>query len=173
LTGLLGPAQRVTAMAGVAIPERVVDGELMQVEAEDNAHELIDFGECILAVVKTGFTIQKYRNPAIELYGTTGVIQMMGDDWAPNGYEMWQTETGSWQIFEETDRRWPWTDGLRHVVECIQAGVKPLITPEHGYHVLEIMLKAQAAAPDGRACEIESTFACPVWRQRWMRNRPT
>ena len=161
LTGLLGPAKRVTAMTGVAIPERVVDGEMIQVEAEDNAHVLIDFGESVFAVVTTGFTIQKYRNPAIELYGSQGVIQMMGDDWAPDGYEMWQNNVGAWQIFEETARRWPWTDGLRHFVECIQTGTRPLITPEHGYHVLEIMLKAKEAGRDGRAREIESTFTLP------------
>ena len=158
LTGLLGPAKRVTAMTGVAIPKRVVDGELIDVEAEDNAHVLIDFGESVFAVVTTGFTIQKYRNPAIELYGSQGVIQMMGDDWAPDGFEMWQNEAGAWQIFEETAPRWPWTDGLRHLVECIQTGVSPLITPEHGYHVLEIMLAAQAAGRDGRARDREYLY---------------
>ena len=53
LTGLLGPARRVTAMVGVAIPERVVDGEMTKVEADDNAHVLIDFGEARFAVVTT------------------------------------------------------------------------------------------------------------------------
>ena len=43
LTGLLGPARRVMAMSGIAIPERVVDGELIQ-SARDNAHLLLDFG---------------------------------------------------------------------------------------------------------------------------------
>lgn len=161
LTALIGPAKRVTAMTGVAIPERIVDGRPIEVEAEDTAHVLIDFGESVFAVVTTGFTIQKYRNPAIELYGSTGVIQMMGDDWAPDGYEMWQNSMGSWQIFEETARRWPWTDGLRHTVECIQTGTKPVITPEQAYHVLEIMLKAKDAGRDGRAREIESTFTLP------------
>jgi predicted dehydrogenase len=161
LTGLMGPAKRVTAMAGVAIPQRMVDGEMMQVEAEDNAHVLIDFGQSVFAVVTTGFTIQKYRIPAIELYGSEGVIQMMGDDWDPDGYEMWQNQVGAWQIFEETAPNWPWTDGLRHLVECIRTGTRPLITPEHGYHVLEIMLKAQEAGRDGRAREIESTFTPP------------
>ncbi len=83
LTGLLGPAQRVTGLVGTAIPERVVEGENMQVEADDNAHILIDFGESVFAVVTTGFTIQKYRTPAIEIYGSKGTIQMMGDDWVP------------------------------------------------------------------------------------------
>ena len=42
---------------------------------------------------------------------------------------------------EESD--WPWTDGLRHMVECIRKNTRPLVTPEHGYHVLEIMLPAR------------------------------
>lgn len=163
LTGLLGPAKRVTAMVGTAIPERIVDGETMQVKADDNAHILIDFGEAVFAVVTTGFTMQKYRSPAIELYGSKGTIQMLGDDWDPNGYEMWQNSVGAWQIFEETDPGWPWTDGLRHMVECIQQNKSPVITPEHAYHVLEIMLKAQEAGKDGQARAIESTFTPPVF----------
>ena len=67
LTGLLGPAKRVTAMVGTAIPERVVNGKKMAVQTDDNAHVLLDFGESVFAVVTTGFTMQKYRNPAIEL----------------------------------------------------------------------------------------------------------
>ncbi len=161
LTGLLGPAKRVTGMVGVAVPERMAEGSLMKLEAEDNAHVLIDFGNSVFAVVTTGFTIQRYRCPAIELYGTTGTLQMLGDDWDPNGYELWQNEVGAWQIFGEPDPDWPWSDGVRHLVECIHTGARPIVTPEHAYHVLEIMLKAQAAGRDGHAREIESTFTLP------------
>ncbi len=163
LTGLLGPAKRVTAMLGTAIPERVVDGELMRVETEDNAHVLLDFGDSVFAVVTTGFTIQQYRCPAIEVYGSHGTIQMLGEDWDPNGYELWQNDVGAWQIFKETDPAWPWTDGLRHMVECIQTGTRPIITPEHAYHVLEIMLKAMESGRDGQARSIESTFTPAVF----------
>jgi predicted dehydrogenase len=161
LTGLIGPARRVTGLVGTAIPERVVDGELMRVEADDNAHICIDFGNAVYAVVTTGFTIQQYRCPAIELYGSEGTIQMMGDDWDPDGYELWQNKVGAWQIFGETNPGWPWTDGLRHLVDCIHQGVKPIITPEHAFHVLEIMIKAQQAGRDGQARTIESTFTPP------------
>ena len=58
LTGLLGPAKAVTATMGVAIPEREVDGQMLTVEAEDNAHLLIDFGDSVFAAVTTGFTMQ-------------------------------------------------------------------------------------------------------------------
>jgi hypothetical protein len=43
--GFFGPARRVTATTGVAIPERTIDGERVRVRAEDNAHVLIDFGD--------------------------------------------------------------------------------------------------------------------------------
>lgn len=163
LTALLGPAKRVTAMAGIAIPERVVDGEMMKVDAVDNAHILIDFGEAVYAVVTTGFTIQQYRVPGIELYGSEGTIQMVNEDWAPDGYELWQNSAGCWQIFKETNPGWHWTDGLRHMVESIRDKQRPIITPEHGYHALEIMLKAQESGRDGQTKMIESTFTPPTF----------
>ncbi len=161
LTGLLGPVKRVMAMAGIAIPERVVDGEMTKVDAVDNAHVLLDWGEGVYAVVTTGFTIQQYKVPGIELYGSTGVIYMNGEDWDPNGHDVWQNDAGFWAQYKETDASWPWTDGLRHMVECIRSGERPIITPEHGYHVLEIMLKAQESGRDGQAKMIESTFTPP------------
>jgi predicted dehydrogenase len=160
LTGLLGPARRVTAMSGIAIPERVVDDELIQVGTHDNAHLLLDFGDARYAVVTTGFTMQRYNVPGIELYGTEGTIQMIGEDWAPAGYEMWQNSAGCWQIFEDQSR-WPWTDGIRHTIDCIETGTKPVITPEHAYHVLEIMLKSMESGDSGQAIPIESTFTPP------------
>ena len=129
------------AMSGIAIPERVVDGELIQVGTHDNAHLLLDFGDARYAVITTGFTMQRYKVPGIELYGTEGTIQMIGEDWAPAGYEMWQNSAGCWQVFDE-GLSWPWTDGIRHMIECIETGTPPVITPEHAYHVLEIMLKS-------------------------------
>jgi predicted dehydrogenase len=159
LTGLLGPAQRVSAMVGVARPERIVDGELIKVRSEDTAQVLIDFGNSVYGVVTTGFTMQKYRVPGIEIYGDKGTIQMLGEDWDPNGYELWQNSVGAWKTYEETNSDWPWTDGLRHLVECIQGGERPLITPEHGYHAMEIAVKAKLSGASGQALPIESSFA--------------
>jgi predicted dehydrogenase len=163
LTGWLGPARRVTAMMGTAIEERDINGRRVSIQADDNFQILIDFGNACFAAITTGFTIQKYRGPALELYGTTGTLQMMGNDWAPDGFELWQNDVGAWQLFGELDASWRWTDGLRHLVACIREGRKPLITPEHAYHVLEIMIKAMEAGKDGRTREIESTFTPPTF----------
>jgi predicted dehydrogenase len=165
LTGLLGPAKRVMAMTGVAIPEREINGRKICVEAEDNAHVLLDFGESAFGVVTSGFTMQQYRNPALEVYGTIGTIQMLGDDWDPDGYELFQNSSGCWQVFKETTPDWPWTDGLNHLVDCLRSGTTPLVTPEHALHVLEIMLKAQQSGREGRALALESTFTPPVFAE--------
>jgi predicted dehydrogenase len=158
LTGLLGPVRRVTALTGVAVPRRKIHGRLMRVEAEDNAQVLLDFGQDCFAVVTTGFTLQQYRSPALEIYGTEGTLQMLGDDWDPDGYELWQNAAGAWQVFKETTPDWPWTDGLRHMVECIHEGKRPLVTPQHALHVLEILLKARQAGRSGKTLPLETTF---------------
>lgn len=158
LTGLLGPAQRVLAATGTAVPERFVDGEWMKVEVEDTAHLILDFGDAVFASVLTGFTMQAYRSPAVELYGSEGVLQMLGDDWSPQGYEIYRSSVGHWETIPQEPAEWRWTDGLRHLVECIQEGKRPQITPEHAYHVLEIMIRAQESGRDGAAKPLVSRF---------------
>jgi predicted dehydrogenase len=161
LTGWLGPVERVTAMTGTAIAERVVKGRPMAVEAEDNAQVLLDFGGACFGVVTSGFTMQQYRSPALEVYGTAGTLQMLGDDWDPDGYEFWHNPAGCWQVYRESAPDWPWADGLRHLVECVRTGSAPLATAEHARHVLEIMLLAQESGRDGMARPVRSRFTPP------------
>ena len=158
LTGWLGPVRRVTALAGTAYPRRVVDGEEIDVEVYDNYQILMDFGDATFAVVTTGFTMERYRSPALELYGAEGTIQMLGDDWAPEGYEMWTNQLGAWAIFEEIDPRWDWTGALEHLVDVVD-GATQVIRPRHAFHVLDIMLAADRAASTGMAQDLSSTFA--------------
>ena len=158
MTARLGPARRVTALAGTAIPERVVDGEMTNVEVVDNAHINIDFGNGVYGVITTGFTIQAYRVAGVEVYGSSGTIQMLGDDWHPQGYELYRKDAGYWELHPDLDPNWPWTDGLRHLVSSIESGTPDVVTPEHGYHVLEIMLKAEEAGRTGTTQTIDSTF---------------
>jgi predicted dehydrogenase len=168
LCALFGPARRVTAMVGVAIPERDVNGRTVRVEADDNAHVLLDFGDARFAVVTTGFTMQKYRSPAIEVYGDDRTIQLLGDDWAPEGWELWRNDEGAWRLHPESDPHWQWTDGLRHLVDCVETGRPTITRPEHAYHALEIMLAAQASGREGVARTIESDFPELVYDAEWV-----
>ncbi|MFN0284020.1 MAG: Gfo/Idh/MocA family protein [Kineosporiaceae bacterium] len=164
LAGFLGPVRRVTALVGTAIRERVVDGVLTCVEADDNAQVLLDFGHETYASVTTGFTIQKYgRAPAVELYGLGGTMNMLGDDWAPRGFEQWRNDAGCWEVFDETAPGWPWADGVNHLVDCIRTGRPSLTRPEHAFHALEVILAAVASAEQGRAVDVASDFPAPVY----------
>jgi len=97
--------------------ERLAGGDVairldpVRVEADDNAHVLLDFGDSRFAVVTSGFTMQKYRSPAIELYGSEGTAQLLGDDGAPEGWELWRSAEGYWRVHPESDPHWQWTDG--------------------------------------------------------------
>ena len=159
LTALLGPARRVSCMSTLTRPERVVEGELIKVETDDTFQITIEHVGGALSTVTTAFGIQKYRGAAIEVYGLLGTIQMLGDDWAPDGIELWLNEQGSWQYLESQSRYWPWTDGLSHLVDCIITESTPYTTPEHAYHVLEVMLKSMTASSLGVTQKIDSSFA--------------
>ena len=161
LTALLGPVRRVSAMTGIAQPKRRVRNRTIRARVEDNAQITLDFGRSVFATVTSGFTMQKYRSPGIEFYGTEGTLQLMGDDWAPDGYEIWRNDAGAWQVFGETNPHWQWTAGLVHLVNCLLYRERPTVRPEHAYHVLEIMLAAQKAGRTGRAQPIRSRFKLP------------
>jgi predicted dehydrogenase len=158
LTGLLGPVTRVAAMAGICTRRRSVAGKRIRVEAPDNIHLILHFGDCVLGSLVTGYTIQRQRHAQVEIYGSEGVIQMLGPSWAPTGYELWQNSAGCWQVFAETDPEYHWTIGLDHLVESIATGAKPSLSPEHALHVTEIMIRALESAEAGAALDLETTF---------------
>ena len=164
LTGLLGPCRSVTAMTTLTRPRRVVDGEEIEVRTDDTFQILLELGGAgggVLATVTTAFGMQQYLSPAVEVYGLDGTLQMLGDDWAPDGLQLWQNSVGAWQTYHSKSRYWPWTDGLFHMIDCIRTGRRPYTRPEHAYHVLEIMIKAMTAAATGSTQQIDSTFEPP------------
>jgi len=78
LTGVLGPAKRVTAFSGVAIPERVIysgptRGQKIQVEVDDNTHMLLDFGDATFAYLDGTFCMWASKGPRMEFFGNDGV----------------------------------------------------------------------------------------------------
>ncbi|MEJ7706261.1 MAG: Gfo/Idh/MocA family oxidoreductase [Nocardioidaceae bacterium] len=159
LCGFLGPVRRVTSLMGAAVPERTINGELIKVEVADVAQVLLDFGNSRFASITTGFTIQKYgRGPGLELYGLDGTMNLLGDDWAPDGFEQWRNEAQQWEIVPEVSPGWQWTSGLTHLVECIEGSISSLTLPEHAFHVLEVMLASERSAQSGNAVDVSSDF---------------
>ena len=171
LTGLLGPAKRVSAMTGIAIPERIVANKKIKVQTDDNFQLLLDFGNQCFGTVTTGFTIQKYDVAGVEIYGSEGTINMKSDDWDPQGYDLWRNKDGYWQNHGQRSR-WRWTDGIRDLIEAVHDGRKPVNTPEHAYHVLEIMEKSMESSRTGQTLPIVSTFTPPRFDKAEARIAP-
>ena len=161
LCGFFGRVQRVTALVGTAIPERVVDGELVRVEADDNAHVLLDFGEP-LRLHRHRLHDAAVPLAGIELYGTDGVLQMLGDDWAPEGFEQWRNEARHvGAACPRPTRPGPGPTACATSWTACGASRATVTRPEHAYHALEVMLAAMRAAREGRVIEIESDFPAP------------
>lgn len=158
LTGLLGAVKNVTAKSSISKPKRLINGKNIKVNTDDNFQILLEFKNGCLAVITTGFTMQQYNSPAVELYGNEGTIQMLGDDWEPKGFEIWNNKRSSWEEFKTPYANWPWTSGFTHLVECILKNEKPMIKLDHAFHVNEIMIKIYESSRKNKSINISSNF---------------
>jgi predicted dehydrogenase len=184
LTGVLGPAQRVTAMSGIRNPMRQWRDKAIPVEVDDNSLLLLDFGGATYAMAgghasRTGELVQW---GAMGIYGSGGAIETLeieplsghptrlsirAADGAAESVGLRQLDDGAfasatWLPYvTETHASIPephvYSDIL-HAVDCIERGEHPLVSGEHGAHVVEIIEKGYLAAQTGVTQELESRF---------------
>jgi len=159
LTGLLGPAKSIVAKSGIAIPERTIQGETIQVEADDNTALIMDHGNAVFSVVQTGFVYGgQSEDWTIQIIGTDGSMVLEGFDWEPRGVRVFDKATGTWKTECKDQGDYAWDGGASYIAECLATGKKPLMTGEHAVHVMEIMDAAHEAARTGRSVSIASSF---------------
>jgi len=167
LTGLLGPAQSVVAMAGIAVRERVIAGETIAVEADDNVALILDHGNTAYSVTQTGFVYGTQRNDwTIQLIGTEGAMTMAGYAWDPGEVRVYQgdhmSNTGRWETVQQEPQEYVWQGGATYIAECLAKEVQPRLSGAHAVHVLEVMLAALQSAQTGQRVQITSTFPWPL-----------
>ena len=158
LTAILGPVAEVHAAETTAVERREAAGATIPKPDPDVSHVLLRHEEGGLSSVVSSQAIQRYRRPGLELYGTEGTANLLGDDWDPRGFEIWRNEEGRWEEYEAIDPTWLWADGLREAVLAVREDRPPLADPAHDLHVLEIVDAARQAAADGRAVPVASRF---------------
>ncbi len=171
LTGLLGPARSVMAMTSIVKPERTVDDKgKIKVEAEDNAHILLEHDKGVISHVMCGFN---YFDPhgheagnqtlhSIQIYGDAGNMRLIGYDWETNGV-MLDTQFDKPAELVSTDKGgYEWQEGARVTGESIITGVEPKINVEHALHVLEIIEAARKSSATGMKIKLKSKFPYPV-----------
>ena len=169
LTALIGPVRVVHAAQMTALSSRVVAGRRIRDPDPDVLHVLMQHQSGALSSVVASHAIWTYRRPAIELYGTKGTANLLGDDWDPSGYEVWQSTCGAWEVHDSIDPTWHWSDGLREIVTALREGRAPLISLDHDLHVLDVIEAASLSCSSGQAVEVTSTYDLPNLTLKDMR----
>ena len=118
-------------------------------QAEDNAHVLLDFGDAPLRLGRDGL-----HDAEVPLAGDRAVRLRRRAAAARRrlGARGLRAVAQRARLVGGRSRErpgWQWTDGLQHLVECIERGRAPVTRPEHAYHALEIMLAARRRPPTG------------------------
>jgi predicted dehydrogenase len=173
ITGLLGPAKRVTAFAGITEETRTVRGTnryagtVMPVTTPDNCLFMLDFGDSTFAVIDGTFNVLASHSPKVEVFGRTGVLNIYVPD-GPN-LEFYKTEVAPGIDGWVTPKSWPATREdnrttlgratlVEHLADVLRGEAEPLLTAAHARHALEIMLAVIESAREGRVVELTTTF---------------
>ena len=167
LTGLFGPALRVSAMAGTIMSEHVISngpaaGRRFRNEVADSVHLHLDFGH-FFATFDVSWCVQASRNETLEVYGTHGTLS--GDPtYANTPIHIFRPGDG-WRVDEPTPRlprSDDWFLGVAHLVDCVLHDTEPIPSATHARHVLDIMLTALRSAQEGRTLTLQTTFQLPT-----------
>jgi predicted dehydrogenase len=158
LTSLLGPVAEVTAAETKARATRSVDGRRVGGAAADVFHLIARHEAGALSSIVASWEIHAYRRPALELYGTEGAANLLGDDWDPRGYRIYRSAEASWREVDALDPTWLWTDGLRELVTAVREERAPIGNIEQDIHLLDVIEAARRAASERVAVPVTSRF---------------
>jgi len=171
LTGLLGPALSVIAMTNIVTKERTVDDKgKIKVEAEDNAHVVMDHGNGILSHVQCGFNYfdpyghegKGQNSHTITIWGREGNMGLVGYDWAPFGVDLATSGAETPVRYVEDPGTYVWQQGATVISESLVTKIEPHINAEHALHVLEVIEATRASSATGKKIMLRSKFKWPV-----------
>ena len=175
VVALIGPVRSLCCMATVSEPKRTIrsgalDGQQFDSsELPDNYLISLDFGNGTLGMVNTGFIEKANVHPGagIEIYGDKGTIAVDGGI----GY----TGTAAVHVYVDQPelglRGWidplPMKDQpqeeyfqaqvITDLIDAIEQGRPPRLSPEHSRHVIEVLEAIEKAAETGNRVSLTTT----------------
>ena len=164
ITGIMGPAKRVSAFAAQAREDFVIAdgpfvGQRVPIEVEDNWHLLLDFGDGRLASVTANNVARDSRAPQMELFGLDGTISVDLLDVSAPVETLLPGE--DWTLQHLPHERSGGPDhllGVEHLVACLTTGARPIASIDHAIHVIEILEAAAHSAATGQAVNLTTTW---------------
>lgn len=158
VTANAGPVQEVLAAESTAVSQRVIAEQTVLHTSPDVSHIILRHVTGALSSIVSSHAIQRYKRPALEIYGTEGTANLLGDDWDPRGFEIWRNSRNCWEEHEPIEPTWLWTDGLRELVMSLREDRTPLHDSDHDLHLLEIIEAADTAARERACIPVHSRF---------------
>lgn len=172
LTGILGPARRVTAFSGIRIPEREFKGEFLPTDMDDNSFLVLDFGQSMYSFVYGAAAGALPIEGRAMFFGTEGVINGTAMNGVPIEYPGADLDA---QFGYKAATALPHVTGehrgmaeahvfedVMQLVDLIREGTPTPATPEHARHVIEIIEKAYESASTGKAQDLTTTFELSI-----------
>jgi predicted dehydrogenase len=156
LTGILGPAKRVTALSGMVIPERDYHGEKIVCDMDDSTFMLLDFGDSLFAFVYGTVAGSLGRGMGVAIYGTAGDVvgTRFGEtelkrpgDHQPHVVGQ-HAEMAESHVFED----------MMQLVDGVRDGTPTMASPEHARHVIDIIEAGYRAAETGQTQDLRTVF---------------
>ncbi len=156
LTGVLGPAKRITAMSGLVLPEREFQGRKIACDMDDSTVMLLDFGHAFFAFAYGTVAGSVTRGFQPNIYGSKGAIVgtmfkdqelKLADDHQPHvtGPHVGLAES---HVFED----------LMQLVDWIRDGKPSIVSVEHARHVIDIIESGYRAAQTGCTQDLTTAF---------------
>ncbi|MBM4044971.1 MAG: Gfo/Idh/MocA family oxidoreductase [Planctomycetes bacterium] len=157
LTGILGPARRVTALSGMQIAGRDYHGQKIACEIDDTTMLLLDFGDSFFAFVYAcvaGGGLTPGFQPNI--YGTKGSIigtKFRDQDMKkPNEFPPHVTGPHAalreFHVFED----------MMQLTDWVREGKPSIASAEHARHVIDIIEAGYRAAETGQTQDLRTSF---------------
>lgn len=173
MTTVLGPVRRVQAMGSIALPTRHViggplAGKTIDVTTQDHVLIQLEFRSGALGQLLASFATADTLAPWLELHFAEGVVSFGGKSWEPDApvqiYDISGGYPGDWLPATDAprDEFGVVETGARHFIACLLGEETPVLTAEHGRHVLDVILGAYASMADGQSHLIETTFEANV-----------
>jgi len=169
MTTVLGPVRRVQAMGSIALPTRRVRGgpmagKTIEVTTPDHVMIHLDFESGALGQLLASFATPDTLAPWLEVHFERGVVSFGGKSWEPDApamvYDASADPIEDWMPVREmpSDEFGVVEAGARHFIACLLGAETPVLTVEHGRHVLDVILQAYASIADGETHAVQTTF---------------
>jgi predicted dehydrogenase len=168
LTGVLGPAKRITAMSGTRIKDREFRGQMVACDADDNTLMVLDFGNQMFGFVYGAAAGRVTEGFSGSYFGTKGSIVGVKLNDKPFDYpgrELAETHPSGRQWLlphvvgehREIGEQHVYEDVMQ-LVDWVREGKPSIVTPEHARHVIDIIESAYRAAETGETQTLRTTF---------------